>query len=157
MSDNQAPQPNAEDFIQDQKEKRKLLDRWPHYFPHEPIKDFDVSLLRFLTFYFSQTISNIFASKYFLRHFHYQNFNNIWNGRRKRITLKMLLLTLTIQTYTTAAIQILNNFWSMYMSTHKMLLNLLHLALTMFAYTSTASTTSELSFLGFSTLIRYFQ
>jgi hypothetical protein len=29
--------------------------------------------------------------------------------------------------------------------------------LTMFAYTSTASTTSELSFLGFSTLIRYFQ
>ena len=35
--------PGAEDFINDSKEKRKLLERWPHYFPHEPIKDFDVS------------------------------------------------------------------------------------------------------------------
>ena len=36
-------QPDVNDFLQDHKEKRKLLERWPHYFPHEPIKDFDVS------------------------------------------------------------------------------------------------------------------
>jgi hypothetical protein len=34
---------NVEDFLHDHQEKRKLLDRWPHYFPHEPLKDFDVS------------------------------------------------------------------------------------------------------------------
>lgn len=33
--------PDVNDFLQDHKEKRKLLERWPHYFPHEPIKDFD--------------------------------------------------------------------------------------------------------------------
>ena len=30
-------------FHQDYKEKRKLLIRWSHYFPHEHVKEFDVS------------------------------------------------------------------------------------------------------------------
>ena len=42
MSNNE---PQVEDFIQDHKEKSKLLERWPHYFPHEPNKAFDVSKL----------------------------------------------------------------------------------------------------------------
>jgi hypothetical protein len=32
-------------FLHDHQEKRKLLVRWAHYFPHEPNKDFDVSRL----------------------------------------------------------------------------------------------------------------
>ena len=35
--------PNVDDFLRDHKEKNKLLERWPHYFPHEPSKEFDVS------------------------------------------------------------------------------------------------------------------
>ena len=38
-----ANEPDVNDFLQDHKEKRKLLERWPHYFPHEPAKEFDVS------------------------------------------------------------------------------------------------------------------
>ncbi len=33
---------NVEHFMQDYKEKRKLLIRWSHYFPHENVKEFDV-------------------------------------------------------------------------------------------------------------------
>lgn len=46
-------EPNVDDFLRDHKEKKKLLDRWPHYFPHEPTKDFDVSepLTLFLLLY----------------------------------------------------------------------------------------------------------
>lgn len=34
--------PSVEDFMSDFKEKRKLLVRWPAYFPHETVKEFDV-------------------------------------------------------------------------------------------------------------------
>ena len=34
---------SAGHFQQDYKEKRKLLIRWSHYFPHEHVKEFDVS------------------------------------------------------------------------------------------------------------------
>lgn len=34
---------NVEDYMLDFKEKRKLLVRWNHYFPHENAKEFDVS------------------------------------------------------------------------------------------------------------------
>ena len=33
---------NVEEFMTDFKEKRKLLVRWPTYFPHENVKEFDV-------------------------------------------------------------------------------------------------------------------
>ena len=33
---------NASNFMQDYKEKKKLLIRWSHYFPHEHVKEFDV-------------------------------------------------------------------------------------------------------------------
>jgi hypothetical protein len=33
---------NASNLMQDYKEKRKLLIRWNHYFPHENVKEFDV-------------------------------------------------------------------------------------------------------------------
>ena len=33
----------VDNYMQDYKEKRKLLVRWPHYFPHENVKEFDVS------------------------------------------------------------------------------------------------------------------
>ena len=38
---------NAGHFQQDYKEKRKLLIRWSHYFPHEHVKEFDVSSASF--------------------------------------------------------------------------------------------------------------
>ena len=37
------PRNSAGNFQQDYKEKRKLLIRWNHYFPHEHVKEFDVS------------------------------------------------------------------------------------------------------------------
>ena len=36
------PRRSAGNFQQDYKEKRKLLIRWGHYFPHEHVKEFDV-------------------------------------------------------------------------------------------------------------------
>jgi hypothetical protein len=36
------PRNSAGNFQQDYKEKRKLLIRWGHYFPHEHVKEFDV-------------------------------------------------------------------------------------------------------------------
>ena len=41
----QPPNNNNEidDYLQDFKEKRKLLVRWNLYFPHENVKEFDVS------------------------------------------------------------------------------------------------------------------
>jgi hypothetical protein len=36
---------NVDHFMQDYKEKKKLLVRWQYYFPHENVKEFDVSLL----------------------------------------------------------------------------------------------------------------
>ena len=36
---------NSDEFLEDYKEKRKLLIRWSHYFPHEPLKDFDVPII----------------------------------------------------------------------------------------------------------------
>ncbi len=41
--DNGDPRNAAMNFQQDYKEKRKLLIRWNHYFPHEHVKEFDVS------------------------------------------------------------------------------------------------------------------
>ena len=38
---------DADNYMQDYKEKRKLLIRWSHYFPHEHIKEFDVSSASF--------------------------------------------------------------------------------------------------------------
>ena len=35
---------NVDNYMQDFKEKRKLLIRFPIYFPHENAKEFDVSL-----------------------------------------------------------------------------------------------------------------
>ena len=35
--------PSVEDFMSDFKEKRKLLVRWGAYFPHENVKEFDVT------------------------------------------------------------------------------------------------------------------
>lgn len=36
---------NPDEYLEDFKEKKKLLISWPHYFPHEPQKEFDVGLL----------------------------------------------------------------------------------------------------------------
>jgi hypothetical protein len=38
---------DADNYMQDYKEKRKLLVRWGHYFPHENVKEFDVSFSPF--------------------------------------------------------------------------------------------------------------
>ena len=37
-----------DEFLEDYKEKRKLLVRWDLYFPHEPLRDFDVNLTMIL-------------------------------------------------------------------------------------------------------------
>ena len=39
------PNDNIDDYLQDFKEKRKLLVRWNLYFPHECVKEFDVTNL----------------------------------------------------------------------------------------------------------------
>ncbi len=65
------PDGEVDEYIQDFKEKRKLLVRWNHYFPHESVKEFDVSFFIFkFKLQISQMISSIFVFKSSLRPSH---------------------------------------------------------------------------------------
>jgi len=77
--------PNA--YMQDLKQKNKLLQKWDQYFPLEPAKPYDVRLLIFTNKFIAkrfQTFSHLYFLRIFRRGKWEQSNNLAWMGEERR-------------------------------------------------------------------------
>lgn len=78
---------NVDHFMQDYKEKRKLLIRWSHYFPHENVKEFDVSaIMMCLIFNFQPNDFKHLCIQVFFEAFSLEQFQSYLEWVRNNLT-----------------------------------------------------------------------